>query len=183
MNLVQIGVWKANDDFSKFVKSQLGVDNILLIDAMDKHDEEVKECYDGIPYEFLHVAVVANPDQKQATFYASSDNNGYGAVSSLVPNHILKHGVRIQEEMVVPAKTLTEIFDERGLVNIEVLAVDAEGFDDKILLSLDLNKYNIKFITYEQIHVDTKKVKEHLHKHGYKQSQLAPFKDIVFEKQ
>ena len=182
MNLVQVGVWKSDDAFSDFVKAQIGVAKILLIDPLSQHDELVERCYDGIPYEMVHKCCVGKVESETIDFYCSSDNGGYGAVSSTDPRHILKHGVRICDQLQVEVVLLGDLLEERGLKNIEVSAVDAEGKDAEIIMSLDLNKLNIKFITFEQIHVAAKECIKFLESHGYTLSKLEPFQDIVFEK-
>lgn len=182
MNLVQIGVWKSNDEFLKFVQSQLGVDKILLVDPMHHHDDIVAHYYDGIPYELVHKCCVGKVTEPTIEFYCSGDNGGYGAVSSTDPRHILRHGQKIIDQFSVEAVLLNDLLDERGLHKVEVLAVDAEGLDADIIMSLDLDRFDIKFITFEQIHTNAKGCIEFLKKHGYVQSSLDPFKDIVFEK-
>ena len=77
-------------------------------------------------------------------------------------------------EQTVPCLTAMSILKEKNVdPNLVVsLSVDAEGYDDYILLSTDLNAIRPAFIFFECIHWyrDTQrlsKVMAHLTKHGY----------------
>ena len=52
---------------------------------------------------------------------------------------------------------------------IELLALDIEGIDAEILLDLDLSKLNLKYLSFEHLHLGNKKasVLNHLTKCGY----------------
>ena len=60
----------------------------------------------------------------------------------------------IYDETIVKTRTLNEVINESKYKNrqIDVLSIDAEGMDYKVLKSLDINKYKPKVIIIEDHH-------------------------------
>ena len=69
----------------------------------------------------------------------------------------------------IPVKTISDIINEMNIGEIELLALDIEGIDAEILLDLDLSKLNIKYLSFEHLHLgnNTDAVLNHLTKSGY----------------
>ena len=81
----------------------------------------------------------------------------YDQLGSFNREHITKHlgGVLEPyiEKMIIKGITLSELFSSRGITNIDLLHIDTEGYDWKILSQIDLKKYNPAIIIYEHIHL------------------------------
>ena len=64
--------------------------------------------------------------------------------------------------------TLNKLFEKYQMSNIDVLFIDAEGIDDKLIYSIDFEKYNISEIYYENLHIDNNAVENFLIQKKYK---------------
>lgn len=53
----------------------------------------------------------------------------------------------------LPCLTLKELFEKYGVRDLDILHIDAEGFDWQILQQLDLNSYHPHFILFEYHHL------------------------------
>ena len=62
------------------------------------------------------------------------------------------------------------------MVNVDVLFIDAEGIDDKIIYSINFDKYNINKLYYENLHVDNTKLRDFLENKGYKITEKTLYK-------
>jgi FkbM family methyltransferase len=62
----------------------------------------------------------------------------------------------IIEKIDIPCTTFDALCREFAIPQVDILQIDAEGFDSKILLSIDLGKYAPKLICYEHVNLDEK---------------------------
>ena len=60
-----------------------------------------------------------------------------------------QHDVNRSYDVTVPARTLTSILDEVGVTEIDLLSLDVEGFELKVLKGLNFNKYQPKYMLIE----------------------------------
>ena len=93
-------------------------------------------------------------------------------LASLNKNHFIKiresyYTEEGMKERVVPSVTINQLLDKYQLTDIDVLFIDTEGFDDKIIKSIDFDKYNIKEIYYEHLHIDANSLQIFLESKGY----------------
>lgn len=109
-------------------------------------------------------------------------------IASLSRDHILKHKKWIPdiEELIVnttvqvsTVDTILRDADVDGARELLVLAIDAEGYDDKIIASTDWHRVRPWLVVFEHTHFfphrvpDLNKVQQLLRSHGY-----ACFRDI-----
>lgn len=181
---VQLGVWHANDDFFEAVKRSGEIEQLVLVEPFEEHQQIINDCYKDYSFELVQKAIVVD-DTPEVTMYISGDNGGFGAVSSTSEQHIKKHGVPVEGSRQIPAITLPRLLDERGLTEIDLMAIDIEGMDQNVITSLDLNKYKIKRIVYEYIHLNQEEVNSFLVQRGYEQIQdplwTSPL-DAIYER-
>jgi hypothetical protein len=78
-------------------------------------------------------------------------------------------------EMEVNCSTINNLFKKYELKNIDILFIDAEGFDDKIIKDIDFNNFNVSKIYYENMHIDTSYITNFLEGKGYKVSNGTSF--------
>lgn len=178
MNFVQIGANKGYDDFTKYIVSILGVydiENLILVEPLFVHNSALERCYGSIKNLHIeNVVIVDTPQSDIAFFYHINDGPGY-EVSSITKEHILKHvncnpnltedGIR---EQITPCILINDLFSKYEIKDIYLLAIDAEGYDDKIIYSIDFERFNISKIIYENLHINNSKVEEFLINKGYK---------------
>lgn len=90
----------------------------------------------------------------------------YGQLGSFRRENIEKHldGILIPyiEEIDVCLDTLENIVRNSGFLKIDVIHVDAEGYDLEVLSSLDLNYWKPSVIIFEHKHIEKFKVQQFL---------------------
>ena len=92
--------------------------------------------------------------------------NGFGSTYQRDIDVKNKYGVDIK----VPVITFDTLVEKHSLSDVNILICDAEGRDWEILKTIDLDKYNIKFIRAEWINLTPEEQKEALdyfEKHNY----------------
>ena len=161
----------------------------ILIEPVPKIFEKLKKNYAGYPH--LHFENVAISDtRKTCEFYVVDENSDYlknnpqlknecggpygDLVGSLDKNHVLRCKPDLTEKDIkvlqVPCVTLQDIVDKYHLDRIDVLHIDAEGHDEKILLSIDYNRISPQFIIFEHSAMPFDRylfLLDYLSSHGY----------------
>jgi FkbM family methyltransferase len=126
-----------------------------LFDALRKlyqHNERVT---------LLNVAVSPDPEEVVEFFYAKKSANtvrGYGdQLGSLSGQHATNHDPNFAphiSKIQVTAMTMTGLLSHLNAHSIDVLFIDTEGYDAKILLSFPFNRLLPKKILFEHKHAD-----------------------------
>ena len=108
-------------------------------------------------------------------------------LSGLTAEYHPKHKQRIHNEFVeykqtgtiikIPVKDLNSILREHNLYTIDLLAIDVEGAEEKIITSIDYDTFYIRYIMVENNYHDTT-MAEHLAKYGYRFIQRLDIDDI-----
>jgi len=138
--------------------------------------------YDGLIFE--KVAIAPDESEKEM-FYVNPDwikeNNSLpdwiGLLGSFSKKNITKHineksdsGVSIISSEKVKCVPLSKIIDKYDISSLSLLSVDAEGYDDKVLMSLDFSKCSPEHIWFEYKHLSKtrfEKLERFLSKNGY----------------
>lgn len=110
------------------------------------------------------------------------DNNlhpGYKGMSAVYP---LKNGfgsdfqrdIDVREkfgvDIEVPCTTVDKLLEKHNFEKVDIIICDAEGYDWQILKTIDLQKYDVKFLRLEYINLtDQEKIdiQKHLEDNGY----------------
>ncbi len=174
MNIVQIGTNRAYDDVTALVRDY-GVDTLILVEPLVMHHSIIEECYKDIENKHIEsLAITDDVNLKELTFYYHKEDSPGFEVAGLSKQHILKHAVfnpKLTEdgivELVIPCTTLNDLLAKYNLSTVNVLYIDVEGMDDKLIYSLDLDRFNIINIIYEHLHIDAEKVIQYLDSKGY----------------
>lgn len=175
MTIVQIGANRGYDDVTE-ISNQIFPNRIILVEPFNEHNKSLQECYKHIPECYIeNIAIVDNPELKTAALhYHDQDSVGRDKfeLASLNKNHFIKiresyYTEEGMKERVVPSITINQLLDKYQLIDVDVLFIDTEGFDDVIIKSIDFSKYNIKEIYYENLHVDVDSLRIFLESKGY----------------
>lgn len=181
MNIFQLGVCQSNDDVYEYIRdNKLNPDLLVLIEPMTVHNENIWEVYKGLDcidldnVKLENVAITTQPTGDVSFYYHPNDfgNPATSAsfeVASTDPMHLVKHGYKTNElvELKVTSTTIDRLFDKYNVTDIDLLAVDTEGMDDTILKSIDYNKFNIKTIIFENLHIRDQNIYSFLESCGY----------------
>ena len=83
-------------------------------------------------------------------------------------------------EVQVPGRTLSEVLDEIGAPEVDLLSLDLEGFEPQALAGLDLDRHTPRFILVEvQDDMRRRAVAEQL-EGRYRQAERISAKDVLF---
>lgn len=181
MNYVHLGACIGDWDktglnrcgFTEFIKKNSKInDKIFLIEANPKNISKLEESYKNFNNaRILNLGVTASKNN-EITFFYTEDDAPYYMVCSTKINHVLKHYPNSKiNEFKIKTVSVNNLFkDYIKEKNIDYLSIDLEGIDFEILMSINLNDYNIKNISFEYLHLNKKQKKKlvnYLLKYGY----------------
>ena len=157
--LIQIG---ANDglrfdNINKFIKEFKP--NSILVEPIKEYFNELKQNYKNFENIFFENVAISVNDQINFLYKVNSkDLDKYDehikGISSFDLRHLLKHGVKKSHITKEETKSIsiTDLFKKYSF-NIDLLLIDAEGYDAEIVIDL-LSKSNFRpIIIIEYIHV------------------------------
>lgn len=78
-------------------------------------------------------------------------------INTLDINVSKKHESKIEKIFKIQTNTLTNIINKTSIQDIDVLSIDVEGFELKVLKGLDFNKFKPKVIITEYLDLTSKK--------------------------
>jgi FkbM family methyltransferase len=162
--IVQIGANRGYDDLTELVSNLGDLEFLLLVEPNHTLNANLMQCYKDYNYKIENVVITPNKDKTIETFYFCE----LDLISSLSMEHIAKHKVgQPTHKVEYPAITINALFDKYEITEVDILFIDAEGFDDQIIYSLDFDRFNIKELYYEHIHIDNTKIEPFLESKGY----------------
>lgn len=172
MTIVQIGANVGNDDLYRLVAATKPEDVrlLVLVEPQRECNARLSECYEGYNH-FIENCVIT-PEERggEVTFFTSKCH----WLSSLSREHVLKHEREREKyggldvvEVRVPCLTLNALLAKHDLTELDVLFIDAEGCDDRLIRSLDFDRFRVDRIYYEHAHIDREALREFLAAKGY----------------
>lgn len=174
MIAVQIGSNKGFDDFTEIIKDK-NIEKLILVEPFEEHNESLLECYKHISD--LHIEnIIVNDDsnlESEVIYYHEEDatHSNKFELASLNMFHSLKIRSFYDKEGIkdrrLPSMTLNQLMNKYNITHIDILFVDTEGFDDKIIKSIDFDQLKIKEIYYENLHIDSENLRTFLKEKNY----------------
>ena len=133
----------------------------------------LKECWKDYPESTIYeIGIVPTQYQENTIdlYYCPLDAPHY-QVASIDKNHIYKHyGNNCElEKFTIPVKHVHNFINEVTSDEIELLALDIEGLDAEVILDINFNNFNLKYLSFEHSHLGKNKenVINHLHNNNY----------------
>lgn len=156
MDIIQIGSNRGSDDLTKIIfenKERLG--KVILVEPISSHHQQLKECYNEIPVIIEGIAITDDPNIRQMPLYYSRRDAPHYEIASFNKDHILNHAHSMSDilEKNVACMTINQLMDKYKMSELDLLFIDAEGFDERIIRSINFQKYKIKEIIYENLHI------------------------------
>jgi FkbM family methyltransferase len=161
----QIGTNNGNDLFRNKVK-QAQPNMIILVEPNKTLINEIKENYRDIQNVNIYNYAIYYNNHETVELYIPSKN---GIMGTMADNRIIYSDEHFsllpmndwgkKDDMVkFTAKTITfdEICKKHNITEIDYLQIDTEGFDTEIIKMIDLSKYKINQIRFENWGFDTK---------------------------
>ena len=126
MKVVQIGTNDGNDDIRNFCLN-VRPEFILLVEPFSYHLNKIKENYSNIIKNVYIENIAIHPTDNLRSvklFYSERDGIDHTyQLTSMVPEHLIKHGHDITElkTFEVPSLTINALFDKYSLKTIDYL--------------------------------------------------------------
>lgn len=133
----------------------------LLVEPIKSNFEKLKIKYYDVDFVKLeNSAILIN---EQVSYLYKVDNNHLihydnhiPGITSFDKNHLLKHGVKkkhiIKEK--VNSINIKELLNKYNIKNLDLLYIDAEGYDGKIVIDFLMNTNLKPIIIFEYIHIN-----------------------------
>ena len=170
MIVVQIGTNRAYDDLTDIIR-KVNVSKLVLVEPIPFHNQMISECYGSFPDVTIeNIAITTDENQKEISFYLHYKDGPDHQVASTDINHVAKHYGHEKSgifQLKVNALSISELFKKHDLQKIDILFIDAEGIDDKIIKSIDFDKFDIGAIYFENLHLTETDIYEFLEFMGY----------------
>jgi FkbM family methyltransferase len=143
---IQIGTCTANDNFQRICNNLTEKSIIFLIEPHEHLNNTIKNNYKNLQEKhdiiLINKAIVPNEmSEKKYLFY----NEEYPEFSSLIN----RESFELDSKKEISTTTINLLFNEYNIDSVEELHIDTEGLDYEILLSIDIDKYDLKKITCE----------------------------------
>jgi FkbM family methyltransferase len=154
MTIVQIGCNNGKDHILDFCqKNKESINAIHLVEPNPEALEDCKQTYSDFKQaRFYNLAIV--PNDVDSVDLHIPRSKALNAHASTLTNHLTSHGHMDFNTINAPATILAGFFDTNKIEKCDRLYIDTEGLDCKIILSLDIQKYNIERIEFETLHSD-----------------------------
>jgi FkbM family methyltransferase len=163
------------DGFTEFIKKlpREHIKQIILVEPNPLNIPLLKECWKDYPESTIYEIGIVPKKYQETTvdlYYCPEDAPHY-QVASICKNHIYKHyGDNCNlEKFVIPVKHLDDFIKEIAVEEIELLALDIEGIDAEVLLDINFNNLNLKYVSFEHLHLgeNRQNVINHLNNSNY----------------
>lgn len=165
LNIVQIGSHKGYDDLSEIVKKYRceEIDNLILVEPHNQYNISLQKCYYGYNPKIENIVISLDENQDKINFYYTSETE----VSSINPSHLIKHAQYNYSVREFPSLTINKLFEKYNISVVDILFIDAEGIDDKIIKDINFERYQVQEIYYENLHINSSIVSSFLKEKGY----------------
>jgi FkbM family methyltransferase len=144
MTYIQIGCNTGYDTFFELCKQNKPT-KIILIEPHEQLHDSIKNCYADASYAEISYEAVAIVDDPTVEIVEMRSPTGLSQHSSVIP---LKDW-STEIYAIVPATTVTKLIEKHNIDHIDLLYIDTEGNDARIINSLDLTKIKPNIIIYE----------------------------------
>lgn len=166
-NLIQIGAndGKRFDEISKYLKKNNEI-KAVLVEPVKKYFERLKENYkDQKNIKFENSAISKNNEVNflycvKDEFLENYQDHVKGINSNEI-QHLLNHDVKKSHIEKIKVETLTfkNLIKKYNLTEIDLLYIDVEGYDDKLVLDFLNNSKLRPIVIFEYIHINNKSLK------------------------
>ena len=155
---IQIGVGdmeKYIDPFYNFVKDKKGI----IIEAHPDYFKKLENYYIN---QKLHNCLIDNVSDVEKKLYFVNNLENYRnfahGICSLSKQHLIKHDILPKDISYVEVKTkrLTDVLDENKISKLDLIIMDLEGMEYKILLDFFSNSNLNPNIIFEYKHMNIK---------------------------
>lgn len=156
--IVQLGASKGNDRVTSLASEHHDV-KLLLVEANPLNIEMLKLCYKDFKNCVIeNAAIIIDDNIETVPFYYSVNDghNGY-EVSSVIKKHVADYYDESSIRSIdMKCYSLERLLNKYNITDIDYLFIDVEMLDADIILNFPLERYNIKNIQIEYLHIGDK---------------------------
>lgn len=172
LHIIQAG---ANDGKSNDFIHQLNrrsSTRAILVEPVPYVFAELKNEYKDCSHiRLLQAAITDSVNSQSLPFYYLKPVAGldfptiYNQWGSFSLEHLRKFAVHVPhfEDLLtveeVDTLTINQVMEQSGFPTIDLIATDVEGFDGKIIASIDFPRFQPKLILFEHIHIEKAELK------------------------
>lgn len=159
LSFLQIGAFDGVvvDDMRRVIENE----NVrgILVEPQPVPFKRLEQRYQGHQHLTLVNAAI---DKTSGTRTLYTIRGGDSAGASFDRNHLLKHGVGNADiiEQEVPCLTINEVMEQAGFQTIDLLQIDAEGYDFELIKSIDFRHCSPSILRFEFSHLSRKDIDE-----------------------
>jgi FkbM family methyltransferase len=163
------------DGFTEFIKKQDKncIAKIICVEPNPINIPLLKEAWKDYPMAEIYQIGIRpnNVSKKYLTFYYAEEDAPHYQTFSANKEHVKKHYPNsVIQSIDIETLTLEEFILEKVKNNrIELLALDIEGVDSEVILSVNWREVNLHRLSFEFIHLGsyTEEVLKHLGRSGF----------------
>jgi FkbM family methyltransferase len=159
--IIQIGANDGSsfDELNYFIKKYKI--KSLLIEPIKENFNKLRENYKNLDFITLENSAISINNEISHLYrvnplYEKKYGSHIPAIPSFDKKHLINHGVKnrhiIQEK--INSITIKDLIEKHNIKNIDLLFIDAEGYDGKIVYDFFLNSKIRPIIIFEYIHVE-----------------------------
>lgn len=159
--------------FTEFIKkNSKSNDKIFVLEANPKNISSLKMCYKNFSNVNIYNLGISINNEENLTFYYTDDDAPHYQVCTSKIDHLKKHYPNTTiKKFEIQSLSINEFLEKEVKNNIiDFLSIDLEGIDFDTLMSINMEKFEIKNISIEFIHLspfEKKKMISHLNQNGY----------------
>jgi FkbM family methyltransferase len=136
----------------------------ILVEPQRDAFERLKRNYANIPNLIFENIAVATSEGSLSLYtlrdeFAHLFQGDHRTLSSFDPEHVIKHLTKrvdagqALEKLQVPCLTLSGLFAKYAVKTVDLLQIDAEGYDYEILKTIDFREIKPRIIHFEHAHL------------------------------
>ena len=160
-NLIQIGANDGSsfDELNYYIK-KFKI-NSLLVEPIKENFSLLKKNYEKLDFVKFENSAISINDEITYLFkvnekYQQMYGSHIPAIPSFDKKHLIKHGVKNNHIIIEKVNTLTilDLINKHNINDLDLLFIDAEGYDGKIIYDFFLNVKFRPIIIFEYIHIN-----------------------------
>jgi FkbM family methyltransferase len=135
----------------------------LLVEPQPLVFPELKKNYAGEPQLVFENAAISDKDGEAKMYHVKGKNGEPVSFLTTFRREVLEYqiGSRAQiEETKVSTRTFQTLFERHAIRRVDLLQIDAEGFDCEILKLFDFSAYSPMIVRFEHIHLNRRELAE-----------------------
>ena len=165
MKIVQVGTNRGFDDLTNHLLANYeSLEFGLFVEPNQLHFQSIKKCYEKYSNVYVESIAIKPPLVDQETlkiYYHTNDYPEYQLASCNIEHiknhlwcpHLWRDGEGEIKYFEIPCITLEQLFDQYQIKELDWLCLDIEGIDAEVLLTFDWQKFKIKRIEFEHLHL------------------------------